>query len=155
MHAFVVEPTGIVTSSRQEVRDDAWDAEQASITPDAAAFTAEALAGLDSFSHVGVVFLFDRVEPERIERGARRPRGNADWPLVGIFAQRGKNRPNRIGITTCRVLSVEGLILTVGLLDAVDGTPVLDLKPTMVEFGPRGEVWQPEWSRELMRGYWA
>ena len=74
---------------------------------------------------------------------------------MGIFAQRAKGRPNRIGVTVCRLLAVEGLTLTVQALDAIDGTPVLDLKPYMAEFGPRGEIRQPAWSRELMAGYWS
>jgi tRNA (Thr-GGU) A37 N-methylase len=94
------------------------------------------------------------VDTSNVVTGARHPRGNKDWPEVGIFAQRGKDRPNRIGSTICRVARVEGTRLFVIELDAIDGTPVLDIKPVMAEFLPRGEVWQPEWSHELMREYW-
>ena len=149
-----LEPIGFVVSSRREVRDDDWDAETATIELDAGRFTGDALAGLDTFSHVEVIYHFDRVAPEKIEHGARHPRGNTDLPLVGIFAQRGKNRPNRLGLTVARILGVDGLTLRVAGLDAVDGTPVLDLKPYMVEFGPRGPVRQPEWASDLMRDYW-
>ncbi|MHB1676359.1 MAG: HepT-like ribonuclease domain-containing protein [Sulfuriferula sp.] len=51
---------------------------------------------------------YDKVTPEKIEKSARYPRGRDDWPSVGIFAQRGKNRPNRLGVTVCRILSIEG-----------------------------------------------
>lgn len=149
-----LEPIGFVVSTRREVRDDGWDAETATIELDADTFSGDALAGLDSFSHVEVLYHFDQVAPEKIERGARHPRGDVDLPLVGIFAQRGKNRPNRLGLTVARVLGVDGLTLRVAGLDAVDGTPVLDLKPYMVEFGPRGPVRQPEWASDLMRRYW-
>jgi len=101
-----------------------------------------------------VVFVFDRVDPGKVHVGARHPRGNKDWPAVGILAQRGKARPNRIGVTVCELVSVDGLRLQVRGLDAIDGTPVLDVKPFMAEFGPRGDVRQPPWSSELMRGYW-
>ncbi len=101
------------------------------------------------------MYVFDRVDPGKIERGARHPRNNPAWPKVGIFAQRGKNRPNRIGTTICRVERVEGLRLHVTGLDAIDGTPVLDIKPWVKEFGPRGEPRQPGWVGELMAGYWA
>jgi tRNA (Thr-GGU) A37 N-methylase len=94
------------------------------------------------------------VPAEKIERGARHPRGRDDWPLTGILAQRGKNRPNRLGVTVCRILSIEGSRLTVEGLDAIDGTPVIDIKPVMREFLPRGEVRQPEWVSELMAAYW-
>jgi tRNA (Thr-GGU) A37 N-methylase len=77
-----------------------------------------------------------------------------DWPLVGILAQRAKMRPNRLGVTSCRLVGVEGLTVRVAGLDAIDGTPVLDLKPVMNEFLPRGGITQPAWATELMRGYW-
>lgn len=68
---------------------------------------------------------------------ARPPRGRTDWPLNGIFAQRGKNRPNRLGVSRAQILMVDGLDLHVRGLDAVEGTPVLDVKPCMREFEPR------------------
>ncbi|WP_077147152.1 SAM-dependent methyltransferase [Sphingopyxis sp. KK2] len=147
-------PIGHVRGGRAAAIDDDWGASRASITLDPVAFTPDALAGLADFSHAEVIFLFDRVPPEKIESGARHPRGRQDWPLVGIFAQRGKNRPNRLGLTTCRIVAVEGLSVEVEGLDAIDGTPVLDIKPVMAEFLPRGTVRQPDWSRELMAGYW-
>ena len=60
----------------------------------------------------------------------------------------------RIGVGTCELLGVVGLELTVRGLDAIDGTPVLDIKPYMAEFAPRGPVRQPAWSNQLMSGYW-
>ena len=119
-----------------------------------APFTAEALPGLADFSHVEVLFLFHEVEPGKIVSGARHPRNNKAWPAVGIFAQRGKNRPNLIGSTICRLVRVDGTTLHVVELDAIDGTPVLDIKPVMAEFLPREPVRQPAWSTELMHRYW-
>ncbi|KAE8763974.1 SAM-dependent methyltransferase [Georgenia thermotolerans] len=148
-------PVGRVRSARAEVLDDDWDAVEAAIELDAAQFGPDALAQIEAFSHLEVVFLFDRVPAGRVERGARRPRGNPAWPEVGIFAQRGKNRPNRLGVTVCALEGVDGLTLRVRGLDAVDGTPVLDIKPWMAEFGPRGPVRQPSWATELMAGYWG
>ena len=126
----------------------------ATVTLDADRFAPDVLDGLAEFSHVEVVYVFDRVDPGAVETGARHPRGNPEWPRVGIFAQRAKGRPNRIGVSVCRLLGVEGLTLTVKALDAIDGSPVLDVKPYLAEFGPRGEVRQPAWSHELMSGYW-
>jgi tRNA-Thr(GGU) m(6)t(6)A37 methyltransferase TsaA len=154
MSTLTLTPIGIVRSERQVPDDDDWDHIAARIELDER-FSTEALLGLDSFSHLDVVYCFDRVTPEQIEPGARHPRGRTDWPKVGIFAQRGKNRPNRLGVTTCRLLRLEGRVLHVSGLDAIDGTPVLDLKPCMREFLPRGEVRQPAWATELMRGYWT
>jgi tRNA-Thr(GGU) m(6)t(6)A37 methyltransferase TsaA len=148
-----LEPIGTVSSPRTEPLDDDWDGVTSTITLDDR-FGPEALAGLGEFSHVEVVFVFDRVPPEKIQTASRHPRGNPDWPRVGIFAQRGSGRPNRIGVTVCRLLAVDGRTVTVQALDAIDGTPVLDLKPYLAEFAPRGEVRQPAWSHELMASYW-
>ncbi len=151
---IVVRPVGWVVGGRGEVRDDEWGGVRAVIRVDGERFTAEALAGLEDFSHLEVVYHFDRVPEERIETGARHPRGNADWPKAGIFAQRGKNRPNRIGVSRCRVLRVDGLDVHVEGLDAVDATPVLDIKPYMAEFGPQGATRQPQWATEIMSRYY-
>lgn len=149
-----IRPIGYVTSSRAAATDDHWGGQQARITP-TPEFAADAFEGLSSFSHVEVLFLFHQVDPTRIVTGARHRRTNTAWPVVGIFAQRGKDRPNRLGSTICRAVKTEGTTLTVAELDALDGTPVLDLKPVMAEFLPRGPVRQPAWSRELMREYWT
>lgn len=151
---FTIEPIGYVRAGRADPIDDDWGSSRTTIELDTTQVGADALAGLDAFSHAEIIFLFDRVPEEKIERGARHPRGRDDWPLTGIFAQRGKNRPNRLGVTVCWVLNVEGLRLTVEGLDAIDGTPVIDIKPVMREFLPRGEVRQPEWVSELMAAYW-
>jgi len=148
-----VEAIGFVEAHRVQTKDDCWGGEEACITL-TKPFTAEALRGLSDFSHVEVLFLFHEVNPEGIVIGARHPRNNKEWPEVGIFAQRSKNRPNRIGTTVCRVVRVEGTKLFVSELDAIQGTPVLDIKPVIVEFLPRGEVHQPAWSHELMQQYW-
>lgn len=147
-------PIGVVRSPRVEVRDDDWGDVVSTIELDAERFGPEALAGLDAFSHVEVLFHMNQIADSDVERGARHPRGRRDWPVVGIFAQRAKWRPNRIGATICRVAGVDGLRLTVEGLDAIDGTPVLDVKPFMMEFAPRGDVRQPDWATELMSGYW-
>jgi tRNA (adenine37-N6)-methyltransferase len=151
---ITLEPIGFVRGGRTEIKDDDWGGVEARIELDPAQFAPDALAGLDAFSHVEVVFHFHEVPPTKIETGARHPRGRTDWPRIGIFAQRGKNRPNRLGLTTCEVLAVDGLTLKVRGLDAIDGTPILDLKPYMRGFAPRGEVREPPWARELMAGYW-
>jgi tRNA-Thr(GGU) m(6)t(6)A37 methyltransferase TsaA len=148
-----VSAIGTVASSRTEVVDDDWGGVTATITLDAP-LDERSVAGLADFSHVEVVFLFDQVDPEKLCVHARHPRGNPDWPEVGILAQRAKDRPNRIGLCTCEVVAVDGASIVVRGLDAIDGTPVLDVKPYLQEFAPRGDVHQPAWSHELMRGYW-
>jgi tRNA (Thr-GGU) A37 N-methylase len=154
MTSFTLTPIGHVDGGRAEAIDDDWGASRATIRLDPARFTAEALLGLEAFSHAEVIFLFDRVTDDQITASARHPRGNPDWPRVGIFAQRGKNRPNRLGVTICRIVAVDGLALTVEGLDAIDDTPVLDIKPVMAGFLPRGDVREPDWARAIMADYW-
>lgn len=154
MTNFEVRPIGWVRGGRSVVEDDDWGSVTSRIELDSEQFGPDAIAGLDAFSHVEVIFLFDRVDPDSVCRGARHPRGREDWPLVGIFAQRAKDRPNRIGTTVCNLVRIDGTAIEVHGLDAVEGTPVLDVKPYLPRFGPRGEVHQPRWSEELMQGYW-
>ena len=151
---FTVTPVAHVRGGRAEAVDDDWGASRARIELDPLRVGPDALAGLAAFSHLEVIFLFDRVAEDTIETGARRPRGRADWPLVGIFAQRGKARPNRLGLCVCRILAVDGQAIEVEGLDAIDGTPVLDLKPVMRGFLPREEVREPSWATEIMAAYW-
>jgi len=146
-------PIARVVGGRVEAIDDDWGDVEASIVLDDR-FSEDAIAGIDDFSHIEVIFVFHLVTDDKIQSGARRPRGRDDWPMVGVFAQRNKARPNRIGATTCRLLGVEGRVLHVQGLDAIDGTPVLDIKPHVTGYGPRGEVREPEWVKELMEGYW-
>lgn len=151
---FAIHPIATVRGPRADLADDDWGEVEAVIelVPEV---TAESLEGLEDFSHAEIVFVFDRVPADAVVTGTRHPRGNAAWPSVGIFAQRGKDRPNRLGTTIARIVRREGGRLVVRGLDAVDGTPVVDIKPVMAEFLPREPVRQPPWSRELMREYWS
>ena len=151
---FTVRPIGFVRSTRNEPIDDNWDEVETRIDLDPEELAPDAVLGLLDFSHIEVVFLFDRVDPGKVCRGARYPRGREDWPLTGILAQRAKDRPNRLGVTVCRLLKIENNILYVQGLDAIDGTPVLDIKPVMRGFLPRGEIFEPRWAGELMARYW-
>jgi tRNA-Thr(GGU) m(6)t(6)A37 methyltransferase TsaA len=150
---FEIKPIASVRSPRKDLSDDFWGKVDADIVL-ADHLPEEAFAGLGDFSHVEIIFLMDRVDPAKIETGARHPRERTDWPLVGIFAQRGKARPNRLGLTRATIRKVEGRVLTVRGLDAIDGTPVIDVKPWMSEFAPIGETRQPAWASELMADYY-
>jgi len=152
-NVFLLQPVGVVRSPVRKIADDCWGGVSATIELDSSLFSPECTAGLAEFSHVEVIFLLDKIPLEKILTGAKHPRERADWPLVGIFAQRAKNRPNRMGITICRLESVEGLHIRVRELDAIDGTPVLDVKPYLSGFAPKGEVREPSWAKELMAGY--
>ncbi|MBK8784485.1 MAG: SAM-dependent methyltransferase [Anaerolineales bacterium] len=154
MNTFALSPIATVKNIRAEIEDDNWGAVVSVIELDPS-FGEEAMFEVEGFSHVEIFFLFHRVEDTKIETGARHPRNNKNWPKVGIFAQRGKNRPNRLGATICKVIKREERNLFVQGLDAIDGTPVLDIKPVMKEFLPREDVTQPAWATELMKKYWG
>lgn len=149
-----IRPVATVRSSRKTPEDDHWGAVESYIDFDQRQFGANALLGLSEFSHIEVVFLMHKVPPDSVEQGARHPRERAHWPLVGIFAQRGKSRPNRLGVSRCALLGVSGHTLHVRGLDAIDSSPVIDVKPYMEEFGPRGAIAQPAWSNEVMKDYY-
>lgn len=150
---FTVNPVATVTNERIEIKDDHWG-EILSIIELNPSFDEECLNEIESFSHLEILYIFDKVNDEKIQYGARHPRNNKEWPKVGIFAQRGKNRPNKIGATIVKLVKKEGRKLYVSHLDAINGTPVIDLKPVMNEFLPQEEVKQPLWSHELMKNYW-
>jgi tRNA-Thr(GGU) m(6)t(6)A37 methyltransferase TsaA len=151
-----LKPIGYVKSSRSEIIDDNWDKVSSKIILDSKQFSSESLAGLETFSHVEIIYHFSKVPDSSVQYDSRHPRNNKNWPKIGIFAQRGKNRPNKLGLTICKIVSVDAKNLTIEIvgLDAVDSTPVLDIKPYVKEFGPRGEVSQPDWMNELMQQYW-
>jgi tRNA-Thr(GGU) m(6)t(6)A37 methyltransferase TsaA len=157
---IVLHPVGFVYSSEHSSehgsRENYWGNIVSEICLDETKFTSEALEGLAEFSHVEVLFYLNGVSEDSVASGRRHPRSNPNWPQVGMFAQRGKARPNRIAATVCRLLSVEGLTLKVQGLDAFDGSPVLDIKPVFAEFTPdRAAIRQPKWSHELMANYFT
>ena len=89
-----------------------------------------ALLGLEGFSHVWVLWWFDRNDtPQKRSITQVHPRGNIEHPLTGVFATRAPVRPNLIGMTLCRIVSVTNNVVEVDAIDAFDGTPILDLKP--------------------------
>jgi tRNA-Thr(GGU) m(6)t(6)A37 methyltransferase TsaA len=149
--AVTMRPIGVVRSPIKEGVDAGWGSVVAEVhLQDEHTF---GLRGLEEFSHVIVVFLMHRATFRPDEDLVRRPRGRADMPEVGIFAQRAKHRPNPIGLTAVPLLSVEGSVLTVRGLDAIDGSPVLDIKPYFAAFDRVDDATQPEWVNRLMQGY--
>ncbi len=149
---FSMAAIGHVEGGREQPDDDNWGDSHAAVVL-APHIPAEALTGLDTFSHAEIIFVFDRLLGKKPAM-ARRPRDNPDWPVTGIFAQPGSNRPNHIGVTRCRIIGVSGNRLDLEGLDAIHGTPVLDIKPVIAEFLPRGALHQPDWATALMAGYW-
>lgn len=149
---ITVSPIGVVRGGRTEIYEDNWGEVTAKIVLDPAEIEPDATLGLADFSHVEVVFLFHLAMTTR--RGAFHPRGNPAFPVAGVLAGRSPLRPNHLGVSRCELLAVDGFELTVRGLDALDGSPVLDVKAYVSELAPRGEIREPEWMRQLMRNYY-
>lgn len=145
-------PIGTVRNSRSTAIDDNWEDIVSEIEL-AEHIPTEALDSVSDFSHLEIIYYFDKAEPGDIIFSGR-PRGNPDYPVVGIFAQRKKDRPNAIGLCTVELLAHTGRTIKVKHLDAINGTPVLDIKPVFKEFLPKGAIRQPAWVTELMSKYW-
>lgn len=146
-----IQAIGTVRSPRKEDVDEGWGGVISEILLDES--FAPGLKGLSEFSHVLVVFYMHRATFEEGAHLRRRPQGRQDMPNIGIFAQRAKHRPNPIGVTAVELLEVSGTTITVRGLDAIDGTPVLDVKPYFPVYDCRVEAKTPGWVDELMKGY--
>jgi tRNA (Thr-GGU) A37 N-methylase len=147
-----VRAVAYIHNERSEALDDNWK-DIVSTVELAADVPSEALNGLSEFSHVEIVFFADWADEVPPAPWHRHPRGNENWPDVGVFAQRNKDRPNRILLTTVQIEEVGERFVRVRGLDGIDGTPVLDIKPVFRWSVPRGEVRAPKWSEELGESY--
>ena len=143
-------PIGHVKSPQSDRIDQGWGEIiseihlKPSLTP--------GLIGLEEFSHALVVFYMHHASMNLKTDLVRHPQGRHDLPKIGIFAQRAKHRPNPIGVTAVKIISIKDNILTVKGLDAIDGTPILDVKPYFPQFD-KVNAKTPKWVNEIMRDY--
>jgi tRNA (Thr-GGU) A37 N-methylase len=149
---YTVRPIAYIRNDRAEVLDDNWD-EIISTVELAHDVPSDALRGLEEFSHVELVFFADWAEDVPPGPWHRHPRGNPDWPDVGVFAQRNKDRPNRLLLSTVEINELSERSFSVRGLDGIDGTPVLDIKPVFRWSVPKGELRVAPWSEELGKNY--
>ena len=145
-------PIATVKNSRMTPSDDFWK-EVISEIELADHIPTVAFERISDFSHLEIIYFFNKADDKEIVYSGR-PRGNPIYPLVGIFGQRKKDRPNMIGLCTVELIEHTGRSIKVRYLDAIDGTPILDLKPVFKEFQPKGEIRQPFWVSDLMKNYW-
>ncbi len=149
MAKISLEPVGHVANSIKEPLDSDWGEVETRIV--LREELAPAPTGLADFSHIVVVFWMHQTKkPDALRR---RPQGRPDIPELGLFAQRSKHRPNPIGVTVVPLISVEEGVLNVRGLDAVNGTPVLDIKPHFPDYDSPPEARVPEWVGHLIKGY--
>ena len=150
---YTIEPIAYVKNSRSAPDDDYWgDLISEIIISDKIA--EQIIKGIEEFSHLEIIFYFHLADLAKIEISSSHPRENAKFPKVGIFAQRKKARPNLLGTTIVKLIKAEKNKLTVEVLDAVNGTPVIDIKPVIKEFLNKEKTVQPEWATDLMKNYW-
>jgi tRNA-Thr(GGU) m(6)t(6)A37 methyltransferase TsaA len=106
------------------------------------------LTGIEEFSHLNVVFWMNRIHAKERKNLKARPRGRSDMPLIGVFATRSPHRPNPIGLTLVELLRRKRNILTVKGLDAMNGTPILDIKP-YDKWDSAERIYLPSWWKQL------
>ncbi|MCA1220057.1 TrmO family methyltransferase domain-containing protein [Streptomyces sp. 8L] len=153
MAIYEVEAIATVVGGHTRVQDD-YQGGVESVIRLSEAYPLETLQGLHEFSHLTVTWRFHLAQPEDVQLHARHPRGNPQWPTTGTFAHRNHRRPAQLATSYPRLLDLAGRDLLVTDLDAVDGTPVVDLAPYFQEMGPRGVVRQPAWPSEMLADYW-
>ena len=107
----------------------------------------DALKGLDGFSHAFVLYWFDRNDtPEKRNILQVHPRGNKKNPLTGVFACRAPVRPNLIALSLCRILSVKNNMVYIENIDALNNSPILDIKPYIPQIDHKiKDVRLPDW----------
>lgn len=150
MQNIMMQPIGSVKNCIENRKDVSWGEDVSTIILREEYYTG--LKGLEDFSHVIVIYYLDKAKYEKDKHLQRRPQNREDMPLVGIFSQRGKDRPNTIGMTSVEIVSVDEKSITVKGLDAIDGTPVLDIKPYYPVYDKK-DAYVPEWVTRLMEHY--
>ena len=106
----------------------------------------DGLLGLDGFSHIAVFYWFDQNDTAEKRRVLQvHPRKDPRNPLTGVFATHSPQRPNLIGLTVCKILSIHNSSIEIEDIDAFDGTPVIDLKCYIPGSVGEKDVRQPDW----------
>ena len=130
---FYVYPLGVIRKEKESVRID--------IDPS----YRDAFLGLDGFSHIAVLYWFHENDtPEKRKTLQVHPRRNQQNPLTGVFATHSPLRPNLIGLTICKILSIKDTTIFIEEIDARDGSPVIDIKCYIPSSEP-GSVKLPDW----------
>lgn len=150
MQEIIMTPIGYVENNVQAKKDVSWGGDISRIVLEKE--YCNGLSGLEDFSHAIIIYYLDKVEYKREKHLQRRPQNREDMPLVGIFSQRGKDRPNKIGMTAVQIVEVTEKSLAVKGLDAINGTAVLDIKPYYPVYDKK-EATVPDWVNRLMEHY--
>lgn len=150
MNDIIMQHVGYVKNNVHDKKDISWGEDTSTI------FLMEeyngGLKGLEDFSHAIIIYYLDKAQYDKDKHLQRRPQNRNDMPLVGIFSQRGKDRPNRIGMTAVQIENVSEDSIIVKGLDAIDGTLILDIKPYYPVYDKK-DARVPEWVTRLMEHY--
>lgn len=146
-----VNSIGYVSNSIENQKDTSWGNDVSEIILDEQYGTG--LLGLSEFSHLIIVYYLNKASFNMEKQLVRRPQNREDMPMVGIFSQRAKDRPNAIGITSVEIVNVNKNVITVKGLDAIANTPILDIKPYYPMYDCKTNAVVPEWVMRLMEHY--
>ncbi len=143
---MVLRPIGWVRSEVKKTGMRQWDevVSEVILEPE----FVEAADGLEEFSHIVVLFWMHKIAPEERSLTKTHPQRRMDMPLLGVLATRAPARPNPIGLRVVRLLERKGNTLRVKGLDAIDGTPVIDIKP-YISHDAVGQITVPDWVNKL------
>jgi tRNA-Thr(GGU) m(6)t(6)A37 methyltransferase TsaA len=143
MYDITLKPIGVVSNAVKDPGKHDWRVVESEILVNAD--LTEALDRIDEYSYLVILYWMHNVKPSHRFIQKVHPRGRQDLPMVGVFASRSPARPNPIGMTTVKLLSRQDNVLRVVSLDAVDGTPVLDIKPYIPDHDADKAAQTPEW----------
>jgi tRNA-Thr(GGU) m(6)t(6)A37 methyltransferase TsaA len=140
---------GRVRNSVEKMKREGWESVVSQIIVNPG--LEEALAGVEDYSHLLILFWLSRVP--KAGRGMKKihPKSLQDLPLVGIFATRTQYRPNPIGLTLVKLLGRRKNVLRVRGLDALNGTPVIDIKPITPRHEFPKDIRVPKWYDQLWK----
>jgi tRNA-Thr(GGU) m(6)t(6)A37 methyltransferase TsaA len=134
LDTYTIHPVGVVRRRDDNVWIEIFEAYR------------DALLGLDEFSHIYVLFWFHKNDtPEHRRVLQVHPRKDPANPLTGVFGTHSPRRPNLIGLTRCRIDAIEGALIRIDAIDALDGSPVIDIKCFIPDALPSTDVRTPDW----------
>ena len=140
---LTLKPIGIVRNEIKRPVRQSWEKVVSDIVVDES--LSEALDNLEEFSHIIVLYWMHQASAKGQPPTKVHPRSRRELPLIGLFASRSPNRPNPVGTAIVRLLQRRGNILKVQGLDAIDGTPVIDIKPYIPGYDSVTDAKVPQW----------
>ena len=146
---IILKSIGRVRNSIGKMKREGWESVVSEIILDPQ--LEEALAGVEDYSHLLILFWLGRVQKDARWMEKIHPKSRQDLPLVGIFATRTQYRPNPIGLTLVKLLGRRKNVLRVRGLDALNGTPVIDIKPITPRHEFPKDIRVPKWYDQLWK----